>query len=72
MIRLCSLWLLVLILLGIIAWTLCILQGRMDAGTQMDVDGLSELGAADREALPFPVRLENGENGRYTTRHINM
>ena len=57
-----SLWLssswplLVLTLLGI-AWTLRKHQGRMDAGTQMDVDGLPGLEAADSEALPFPVAV---------------
>ena len=65
-----SSWLLVLALLGI-AWNLRKHQGQMDPGTRMDVDGLPELGAADPEALPFPVRkLE--DNGQYMTRRINM
>lgn len=66
-----SSWLLALTLLGI-AWTLWKHQGQMDAGTQMDIDGLLELSAADHEALPFPVGQPLLEDGRYMTRHINM
>ena len=63
--------LLVLTLLGI-AWTLWKHQGQMDAGTQMDIDGLPEISAADAEALPFPVGQPLLEDGLYVTRRINM